>query len=120
VSHFSEIGGVVPLQVWDGLVAWTVTGDEAALAAIEIDPGAVVPEHDHPNEQTGVLLRGSLRFRIGDEEKELRPGAFWVIPGGTPHTVTAGPEGAFLVELFAPPREDWADLPRLEPRTPEL
>ncbi len=118
MSHFQEIGEIVPLQIWNGLVGWAVTGEEAALAAIEIEPGAVVPEHQHPNEQTGILLKGSLTFRIGDERRELRPGAMWVIPGSTPHDVVAGPEGAFLVELFAPPRTDWGELPRLEPRTP--
>jgi len=118
MSYFREIREVEPLQIWDGLVGWAVTGDEAALTAIEIDPDRVVPEHQHPNEQTGILLKGSLTFRIGDETRELRPGSMWVIPGSTPHTVTAGPDGAFLVELFAPPRTDWGDLPRLSPRTP--
>jgi hypothetical protein len=32
-----------------------------------------------------------------------------------PHSVHAGPEGAALIELFAPPREDWGGLERLEP-----
>jgi hypothetical protein len=41
-----------------------------------------------------------------------------VIPADVPHSVTAGPEGAFLIELFAPPRADWADLERLEPSPP--
>jgi quercetin dioxygenase-like cupin family protein len=118
LSYFTEIGEVEPLRIWDGLVGWSVTGDEAALTAIEIEPGVVVPEHQHPNEQTGILLKGSLTFRIGEETRELRPGSMWVIPGATPHTVTAGDDGAFLVELFAPPRTDWGDLPRLSPRTP--
>jgi len=30
-----------------------------------------------------------------------------------PHAVVGGPEGAFLVELFAPPRDDWGGLERL-------
>jgi hypothetical protein len=35
-----------------------------------------------------------------------------------PHAVHAGADGAFLVELFAPPRADWAGLERLEPSAP--
>jgi quercetin dioxygenase-like cupin family protein len=118
MSYFHEIAEVEPLQIWDGLVGWAVTGEEAALTAIEIDPNVAVPEHSHPNEQTGMLLRGALTFRIGEEQKELRPGSMWVIPGAIPHSVVAGPDGAFLVELFAPPRTDWGDLPRLAPRAP--
>jgi hypothetical protein len=36
-----------------------------------------------------------------------------VIPAHVPHSVVAGPEGARLAELFAPPRADWAGLERL-------
>jgi unsaturated pyranuronate lyase len=114
-DHWDEI---VPLKVWDGVVARAWGGDEATLVAITLDPGAVVPEHRHPNEQNGVLVRGSMTFRIGEETRELTPGSTWVIPGDTPHEVTAGPDGAFAIELFAPPRADWAGLERLEPGPP--
>jgi quercetin dioxygenase-like cupin family protein len=72
-----------------------------------------VPEHQHVNEQTGILLRGSLTFTIGEESKEVRPGAMGVIPANVPHSVTVGPEGATLAELFSPPRADWSGLERL-------
>jgi quercetin dioxygenase-like cupin family protein len=118
MSPFDDIREIAPLKIWDGVIARAVQGKEATLAAIELDPHVEVPEHQHPNEQTGILLRGSLSFRIGDETKDLVPGSTWVIPAGRPHAVHAGPEGAFLVELFAPPRADWAGLERLEPCTP--
>jgi unsaturated pyranuronate lyase len=118
VSPFDDIRDIIPLQVWNGVVARAVEGKEATLAALELDPDVEVPEHHHVNEQTGILLRGSLRFRIGDETKDLVPGSTWVIPADVPHAVHAGPEGAFLVELFAPPRSDWGGLERLEPGTP--
>jgi quercetin dioxygenase-like cupin family protein len=118
MTAFDHLSEIVPLRIWAGVVGRAVAGKEATLAAIELDPGVVVPEHQHPNEQTGLLLRGSLRFRIGDETQNLTPGATWVIPGNTPHDVQAGPDGAFLVELFAPPRTDWGGLERLEPSPP--
>jgi quercetin dioxygenase-like cupin family protein len=114
-SHWDE---VEPILIWDGIVGRAVHGDEATLAAITLEPGTKVPEHQHANEQTGMLLRGSLTFRIGDETRELRPGAAWVIPADVPHQVDVGTDGAFLVELFAPPRADWAGLPRLDPSPP--
>jgi len=118
MSAFDDIREIVPLQIWGGVVGRAVAGNEATLVAIELDPNTVVPEHRHVNEQIGILLRGSLTFRIGDETKDLRPGSLWVIPADVPHDVHAGLEGAFLVELFAPPRADWAGLERLEPGTP--
>jgi quercetin dioxygenase-like cupin family protein len=119
VSAFDDLREIVPLQIWNGVVGRAVSGEEATLVAIDLEAGTEVPEHRHVNEQIGILLRGSLTFRIGDERKELRPGSTWVIPADVPHSVDAGPEGAFLVELFAPPRADWAALERLEPSTPQ-
>jgi quercetin dioxygenase-like cupin family protein len=117
MSAFHQLSEVTPIKIWDGVVARALSGTEATLAAIELDPGAVVPEHAHLNEQTGILVRGSLTFTIGGETKELRPGAAWVIPAHTPHSVEVGAEGASLVELFAPPRADWGGLERLDAST---
>jgi unsaturated pyranuronate lyase len=113
MSAFSHLDELQVLKLWQGVHARAVAGEEATLAWIELEPSTAVPEHRHPNEQTGILLRGSLTFTIGAETRELRPGAMWVIPGDVPHSVAAGPDGAALAELFAPPRADWGGLERL-------
>jgi quercetin dioxygenase-like cupin family protein len=113
MTAFSDAGELEILRIWDGVYGRAVTGEQATFALIELDPGTVVPEHHHVNEQTGILLRGALTFTVGDETKELRPGSMWVIPSGVPHTVVTGAAGATLAELFAPPRTDWSGLERL-------
>jgi quercetin dioxygenase-like cupin family protein len=118
ISHFDHLSEIVPLQIWTGVVGRAVSGNEASLVAVSLESNADVPEHHHVNEQTGMLVSGGMTFRIGGESRELTPGSTWVIPAEVPHSVTAGPEGAFLIELFAPPRADWADLERLEPSPP--
>ena len=85
------------------------------LALIELDPDAAVPEHSHENEQLGILVEGSLTFTIGGELGEVLPGGSWRILANVPHSVVAGPEGAVLVEVFSPPRHDWAAIPRASP-----
>jgi quercetin dioxygenase-like cupin family protein len=95
-----------------------VDGERVTFALIELEADSVVPEHAHENEQVGMLLHGSMRFRIGDEERELKPGATWRIRSNTPHQVHTGPDGATLVEVFAPGRVDWATLERLAGRRP--
>ena len=118
MSAFHELNGVAPIRIWEGVVARVLHGSEATLATVELDPDAVVPEHAHPNEQTGILVAGSLAFTIDGEAKELQPGSAWVIPPHSPHSVIAGPNGATLIELFAPARDDWGDRERLEPSSP--
>ena len=118
MTAFDELKDIAPLQIWPGLIARALTGDEATLAQIELEPNVDVPEHAHVNEQIGILTGGSLTFRIGDESRELEPGGSWVIRAHVPHSVTAGPEGATLIEVFVPARDDWADREVLEPRPP--
>jgi quercetin dioxygenase-like cupin family protein len=117
MSAFSNPSDLAPIKIWDGVVARAVAGAEATFALIELEPNTHVPEHHHVNEQTGILLRGSMSFTIGDETKQLQPGEMWVIPADVPHSVISGPQGVTLAELFAPPRADWVGLERL-PATP--
>ena len=60
----------------------------------------------------------AVAFHHVDESRELAPGGTWIIPAHVPHSVTAGPSGAMLVEVFVPARDDWADREILEPRPP--
>ena len=110
MSAFSDVRTIGPQQIWSGLTGRTVHGEQITLSLIEIDPGAKVPEHSHPNEQVGILISGSMTFRIGDETKELGPGETWIILADVPHSVVAGSGGAVVIEVFAPPRTDWLDL----------
>jgi quercetin dioxygenase-like cupin family protein len=116
MSTFDGIDRLDHLLIWDGVSAQAVEGERMTLAIIELEPDSAVPEHSHANEQLGVLIRGSMRFRAGEESRELGPGDTWRILGHVPHEVTAGPDGALAVECFTPARDDWAGLARLEAR----
>ena len=108
-------------QIWDGVSARSLQGERLTLGIVELDPDAVVPEHRHEHEQLGMVLRGSVRFRVGDDVGNLGPGGTWRIPSQVPHEVVAGRDGAVVVDVFSPPREDWADLdaaPARDPRWP--
>jgi unsaturated pyranuronate lyase len=118
VSAYERLERIAPLPIWQGIVARMVSGERTALAVVELDPGAVAAAHAHENEQLGLVLRGSMSFRVGDEERELGPGDTWTIPPNTPHEAVAGPEGAVVIDVFAPPRDDWAALEPLERRLP--
>ena len=118
MSDFDQLAGMQPLRIWDGIAARTVHGERVSFAVIELDPGSTVPEHRHENEQLGVLASGTMRFRIGEETRELGPGATWCIPANVPHEVTTGPDGAVVVDVFAPPRRDWSALEPREPSAP--
>lgn len=114
MTDLADLSEIAPIQVFDGIRARRVEGDRITLAVVELDPGAVVPEHRHPHEQNGMVIRGQMTFRVGSEERVLGPGGTWRILGDVPHTATAGPEGAVVIDVFSPIRSDWGALPVLE------
>ena len=118
MSVFDDLGALPPLPIWDGIAARAVESGRVTLSVVELDADAVIPEHAHENEQVGLLLTGSMRFRVGDETCEAVPGMTWAIPPNVPHDAVVGPEGAVVVEVFAPRREDWQAIARDEPRPP--
>jgi quercetin dioxygenase-like cupin family protein len=118
VSGFDDLAKIGPQDIWSGVVVRAVHGERLTLGVVELAAGSVVPEHQHDNEQLGMVLQGSLTFRIGDESRELGPGGTWCIPSNAPHEVTVGPEGAVVIDLFAPGRADWQQIDAAEPRRP--
>lgn len=115
---FDDLTAIHPAAIWDGVAARAVHGERMTLAVVELDPDSVVPEHSHENEQLGIVLRGSVRFRVGGEERALGPGATWRIEANTPHEVRTGHEGAVVVDVFAPPRDDWEAAEPVRARAP--
>ena len=111
MPNLVELREMTPIQVWDGVLARRVHGDQLTLAVVELAPSSVVPEHRHPNEQCGLVIEGAVTFRIADEVRELGPGGTWRIPANVPHEVQTGPDGAVVIDAFAPPRTDWDNLP---------
>ena len=66
----------------------------------------MLPEHKHPQEQTGYLVSGKIILFIGDEKCEVNPGDSWVIPGNMLHRAEMI-EYSVAVEVFAPVRPDY-------------
>lgn len=88
-----------------------VTGEQAMIAQVFIDKGAIVPMHSHENEQFTYILEGALHFWLGadgEEELVVRAGELLHIPSNVPHKAQAL-EDTLDVDIFCPPRQDWLD-----------
>ena len=107
MSAFAKLAELGPLDIWTGVRARAVEGARITMAVVELAPHSIVPQHQHDNEQLGIVLKGSMMFTIGGERRELVAGDTYVIPGNVPHDVAAGPAGAVAIDVFSPVRADW-------------
>jgi quercetin dioxygenase-like cupin family protein len=112
---FESLHSIRPHMLVEGVLARAVEGERLTMAVVELAPNAVSPAHHHENEQLGFVIAGSIAMRIGTEERELNPGDTYNIPSDVSHDAVAGPDGATVVDVFAPVREDWKKLRRAEP-----
>ncbi len=115
MNVYRAVSELKPARIWDGVLARVVNGDRVTIGFVEIDPDVLVPEHRHENEQVGFVLRGSVTMVIGNQSRELRVGETYTIASQVPHSARAGAQGASVVDVFAPVREEWKTAPTLEP-----
>jgi mannose-6-phosphate isomerase-like protein (cupin superfamily) len=70
-----------PRRERDGLVSHVLLQDgdprnhALAVTWVEVAPGARQAPHHHAPEQAYVVISGRGRMRVGDEERDLRPGS---------------------------------------------
>jgi len=83
-------------------LAWE---EKTLLCEFQLEKGNKIPPHQHPYEQTGLLLTGKLNFRINNEWHLAESGDSWSIPENVEHEVEIL-ENSVIVELFSPVRED--------------
>lgn len=123
MTNLQDIGDQPLLKIWGETVkARRVQGERITLAVVELAPNAVVPEHRHANEQMGIVITGLMHFTVDGETRDLGPGGTWRILGDRPHDVVAGAEGAVVIDVFTPVRDDWDALPIVSgsaPRWPD-
>jgi quercetin dioxygenase-like cupin family protein len=106
---FTRFDDISAFEMVAGVMGRPLFGDRAMINLIEFEPEAVVPLHSHPHEQLGVVLRGVQILIVDGVERPLGPMECYVLPGGVEHAARAGPEGATVVDVFQPVREDYRE-----------
>ena len=109
-DHFFNLDALeqgISRQLAEGMSTRVFPGDEAMISIVRIDANREGNLHSHPQEQWGFCVRGSgTRIQAG-EEVAVSAGDFWRTPGGVEHGFRAGPDGAVVFDVFAPPREEY-------------
>src|SRR5581483_1006066 len=83
-----------------------VTGEQGMIVFWKMKAGAHAAAHRHPHEQIFWVLSGKMDFRLGEERRLCGPGDCGVVPGNVEHEAWF-PEDTEVIDVFAPPREDF-------------
>jgi quercetin dioxygenase-like cupin family protein len=75
----------------------------------EFDEGAVIDEHDHPQEEVWHVIEGRLEVTIDGESFVAEAGCVAIVPPNTAHSVRALTRGKAIV-VDHPIREGFAQV----------
>jgi quercetin dioxygenase-like cupin family protein len=105
--QFISLSRADAFRLADGVTAKALFGEAAMINLVELEPDAVVALHSHPHEQLGLIVRGSMTLTVDGTRHVLSELDAYALPGNVEHEVIAGPEGALVLDVFHPVREDY-------------
>ena len=100
----ATLPGFAPLA---GIQMNVLAGARMMANWVHLEPGAEVPDHEHPHEQLGLVIEGEIDMTIDGETRRIGPGVAYVVPGGVRHAGVGGPDGCLVLDIFSPPRADY-------------
>lgn len=114
------VPNVKPNQVYDlyefqltaltaGANSRLITGKNAQVSFISMDPGALFDRHIHPEEQMMLVLRGGCNEILLDGEQSMAKNNVVLIPGNMVHGAKVGDLGCDAIDIFWPARADYAE-----------
>jgi quercetin dioxygenase-like cupin family protein len=106
LTPFNALSRLTEEKISDTITRRILTGDKEMIVWWSMKAGAHAAAHHHPHEQLFWVTRGKMDIRIGTERRVCGPGDVGVIPGGVEHEAWF-PEDCEVVDVFAPPREDF-------------
>jgi quercetin dioxygenase-like cupin family protein len=106
LTGFSSIANAPEEKITDKITRRVISGEQCMIVWWNILSGAHLDAHSHRHEQVFWMLSGKMEMRIGEERRTCGPGEIGVIPGGVEHEAWFH-EDTQVIDIFAPPREDF-------------
>ena len=103
--NFADLSQGIARTLAPGIDTRVFAGEHAILSVVSFEPNSKGSIHSHAEEQWGVLMDGSGVSIQDGVEVPVAQGDFWRTPGNVEHGFIAGPDGARVLDIFAPPRD---------------
>lgn len=106
MSYF-RTGDLQATEMLPGVMRRAVWLDDVMLTFFDFEPGAVIPEHHHPNQQITWVVSGAMRFDLNGEERVLQAGDGVLIEPNVPHSAVILNAPCRAIDAWHPVREDY-------------
>jgi quercetin dioxygenase-like cupin family protein len=107
---FHVLDALPQREILPGVRIRILAGSQLMLSIVDFEAEGIVPTHQHPHEQAGMILTGQVEMWIGDDRRLVGPGDVYVIPGGVQHGARAVGGPARVLDAFHPLREEYLAL----------
>lgn len=85
--------------------------DEVMLCWHSLSVGMDLRPHSHEDfDQLALILEGEANYYIDGVPRRMGPGSMLLVPKGAEHYIEPLTEPCINLDVFAPPRADYADL----------
>ena len=106
IAGFDQLASVPEEQITEKIRRRVISDKQGTMVYWRMKAGAHAAAHQHPQEQFVWVIKGAISFRIGTEERTIKPGDIAVIPGGVEHEAYF-PVDTEVIDFFAPVRDDF-------------
>jgi quercetin dioxygenase-like cupin family protein len=106
-STYYSIQELPHRKLAEGIEMRAFHGERMTFAYFTFAPGTPLPEHRHPHEQIGTVVKGEMQLTIAGETRVVSAGGAYHIASNTVHSARCLKGPAEVIEMFAPVREDY-------------
>lgn len=94
------------LQLAPGISAKVISATTVTVAHVTIAKDALLPEHQHHNEQVVNVIEGELELTVAGQAHRLTVGQSFILAPNMPHSGRAISD-CKVIDVFHPVREDF-------------
>ena len=105
MSDVKDYNQLIARELFPGIRAKIDHSEQMTVMWVDMDEGAVLPEHHHPQEQWTNVIEGKLEMTINGVTYTLEAGMVAKLPSDTPHSARAL-SNCKAIDIFSPARED--------------
>lgn len=96
------------LEIFPGVKSHIVSTGKITLSFLTAEPDSFVAVHRHEAEQTAIVIDGAMDLLIDGKLYHAEKGDVAIIPPNADHGVYISDRGCRVIDVFSPPRQDYA------------